>query len=142
MNKQTQPRSSQHDTDGDRKGSKRKSEDITVSSGAFESTGESPAAAAAADTDLKSDELILEWSTYEGGGARVPHSISVDEFIAGGVGLAQITAAQENETGEWKERGYALKLMGSDEKELSRLNFVWWADSSRANLMNFNQKSK
>jgi hypothetical protein len=133
MNKQTQPRSSQHDTDGDRKGSNRKNEDITVSSGAFESTGESPDAAAA-DTDLKSDELILEWSNYEGADGRTPYSISVDEFIAEGVGLAQITAAQENETGEWKERGYALKLMGSDQKELSRLNFVWWADSSRANL--------
>lgn len=101
--------------------------------------------AAAASADESTDELILEWENYEDGDeSRL--SISADEAIAQGISLGETSAAEKNEKGEWEERYYTLKLVnkrkGADNNEMAELNFVWWADSSHAHLMNFNQKSK
>ena len=91
--------------------------------------------------------LILEWSNYDVSTDDFIHqSISVDEMMTQGIGLGETRAAKECKKGENHERNYSLKLIDKtkDDKaqELASLNFEWWADSSQAHLMGFNQKSE
>jgi hypothetical protein len=87
--------------------------------------------------------LLLEWCTCEDGTEK-EHSISADEIISQGISFGETSAVVEQEKLENEERGYTLKLVDKkqDNKVVAELNFDWWEDSSHANLMNFNQKSK
>lgn len=64
-------------------------------------------------------------------------------------------AFELNETSEWNGRYFTLTLIDKVKKEKDgdgggsnnnnntpKLCFTWWADSSDANLMNFNQESQ
>ena len=84
------------------------------------------------------DELLLEWAVYNSNSdSETIVSISADDLIAQGKSLSETSGAQ-NEPGEVGERYFELKLVNAEKKKLGNLSFIWWGDSSWANLMNFN----
>lgn len=89
--------------------------------------------------------LILEWSNYDvETDDFISKSISGDELIAQGICLGDTRAATECKEGENGKRNYSLKLVNTNASrtELATLIFAWWADSSQAHLMGFNQMSE
>jgi hypothetical protein len=96
------------------------------------------------ESDMSTEELILSWETYDEEENETEHSVSLDTVVSQGLSFRETTAVKINQKSEWDERYYTLKLIDKKEKDnekLAKLNFVWWEDSSEANLMNFNQKS-
>lgn len=89
--------------------------------------------------------LILECSNYDvETDDFISKSIAGDELIAQGICLGDTRAATECKEGANGERNYSLKLVNTtvSRTELATLSFAWWADSSQAHLMGFNQMSE
>ena len=107
------------------------------------------------------EEIILEWITYKPDGkwddCEITHTISADDLIRRRVTLSGCKEAMMLENGEFRNRDFELKLVRREqppakqetqkddtksEKVLASLQFAWWEDSAKANLMHFNMKSK
>jgi hypothetical protein len=98
-------------------------------------------------SNISHDELLLVWNIYGEDVTEEPveHSISVDQVVSPQgltlMGFCDIPKIKLANKGEWGQRYYSLRLRRG-KKEKAILNFVWWEDSSDANLMNFNEMSK
>lgn len=105
------------------------------------------------------EELVLEWDCYNESTAwessETTRAVSVDELIRNRMTLSDCREAMENEKDDCDNRDFRLKLVlrGSPpsakqgectevKKILASLNFTWWEDSAKANLMHFNIMSK
>ena len=105
------------------------------------------------------EELILEWVSYSDDDDVTTHTVSVDELIQNRMTLADCREAMENEKDDCHNRDFVLKLVlreppspvkqekndkqtNKSGKVLASLNFSWWEDSAKANLMHFNIMSK
>ena len=109
------------------------------------------------------EELILEWISYSDDedldSSNTIRAVSVDEMIRKRITLADCREAMENEKDDCHNRDFVLKLVlreppspvkqekndkqtNKSGKVLASLNFSWWEDSAKANLMHFNIMSK
>eukprot|EP00978_Attheya_sp_CCMP212_P009746 scaffold23195_cov51-Attheya_sp.AAC.2 len=92
-------------------------------------------------------EVLLEWSDYKDGtkmNVSFPASKIIDEILT--IPFAD-TRVVENEPCDHGDRHFTLKIAdkteGCNNSEGSKsISFIWWKESSNANLMNFNELSK
>ena len=136
--------------------------DVTPSSAPATATKKAKREEEEAANNAPKEELMLEWVCYSDStdwdDSQTIRAVSVDELIQKRTTLANCTEALENEKDDSHNRDFVLKLVrrkspspakqengkesNKSETVLALLNFSWWEDSAKANLMHFNIMSK